>query len=910
MVDTNVIIIPYGLKTEYLTDPLGIDVQRPRFSWQLKSEKRGTMQHAYRVIVATSRELIAQGIGDVWDSGKVISSETVNVEYEGQNLLSRTSYWWRVYCYYIENMLGSASEIATFETAFYDRSDFVAKWIGAETSIASPIFRKEIFLGENISQARAYICGLGYYELYCNGQKVGDHVLDPNWTDYDNRLLQDLIYPHEDSSRKRALYVTYDMTYSLKSGINALGIMLGNGWYNQPERNVEGKMTYGSPKFWLQVHIKYENGKEAVFGSDSDWRCSSGPINFNNIYYGEIYDARLEQLGWSEPGFDDFRWHKAVERPRVVGDLKAQMSPSDKIIDTIIPVSVTDHENGNRIYDLGQNLSGWAQIKVSGAPGAKVVMRFAEELDELGALDFTSAGTEQQVQQDTYILAGKGMETYEPRFTWHGFRYVEVNLSPGITMDSLRGIVVHSAVKKIGSFSCSNSMFNRIFELYRWSQLSNLHGGVPSDCPHRERLGYTGDAQITTESAIFSFDMAAFYTKYIEDISDSQNPISGFVPHTAPFYGGGGGPGGWGCAAILMPWYMYLYYGDRRILEEHYTMMLSWMEYLSEHADQNGIIISEEPGSWCLGEWVVPHQFDKVEGIDDIFNMKVPAELVNTYYYTVSASIMTRVARILDDDKRERHFNILHGDLKTGMHQRFYNDITGSYASGIQGSDAFSIAADCVPEEKKRRVLENLVKNIMDVNGGTLDTGIFGTPVMLEVLAENGEAEVAYSILNQTRYPSYGYMLSQGATTLWECWEKENGSHNHPMLGSVVAWMFKYITGLRPDKNIPGFKHMIIKPYLFKNIDYAEASYKSVRGDIGIKWERIESKIILQLEIPCNCSADVYLPVKGLDNIIEGRVPIFDKGKLIKGLEGISSFSMEEDGVRISVKSGQYRFEI
>jgi alpha-L-rhamnosidase len=404
--------------------------------------------------------------------------------------------------------------------------------------------------------------------------------------------------------------------------------------------------------------------------------------------------------------------------------------------------------------------------------------------------------------------------------------------------------------------------------------------------------------------------MAAFYTKYIEDINDSQNPISGFVPHTAPFYGGGGGPGGWGCAAILMPWYMYLYYGDRRILEKHYAMMLSWMEYLSRHADQDGIIISEEPGSWCLGEWVVPHQFDKVEGSEDFLNMKVPAELVNTYYYTVSASIMTMVARLLKDENREGHFASLLNSLKTGLHQRFYNDKTGSYATGVQGSDVFPMAADGVPEDIKNRVIKNLVQNITQKNGGTLDTGIFGTPLMLEVLADHGEAETAYGILAQESYPSYGYMLSQGATTLWECWEKENGSHNHPMLGSVVAWMFKYITGIKPDSQKPGFKNIVIRPCFLTKLDYAEASYDSIRGYIGIKWERLGSKIRILLDIPCNCSAEVHLPGKELSTIMESGIQIIDSGKLIRGLSGISGFTAQEDGIKIEVRSGRYCFEV
>jgi alpha-L-rhamnosidase len=910
MIEIKDIITPYKLKSEYLTNPVGIDVQRPRFSWLLKSEERGMMQCAYQVIVATSTELIAQDIGDMWDSGKVASGETVNIEYAGAKLESRKKYWWRVCSYYHADLPGSFSETAMFETALLEQSDFINKWIGADAAITAPIFRREFFLEENIIQARAYICGLGYYEMYFNGQKAGDHVLDPNWTDYDNRVLQDLIYPYEDKSRKRTLYVTYDITSLLNRGSNAVGIMLGNGWYNQTERNVEGKMAYGSPKLWLQIHIKYNDGNEVIYGSDSGWKYSKGPITFNNVYYGENYDARLEQVGWNVAGFDDSKWDIALEVPGVAGAMKAQMSPADKVISLITPVIVSNPKNGTQIYDLGRNISGWARINVTGCSGKKVVMRFAEELDADGDLDPISTGSNQQTQQDIYILAGSGMETYEPHFTWHGFRYIEVNMDAGVTMDSLMGIVVHADVERAGSFTCSNSLFNKIFEIYGWSQLGNLHGGVPSDCPHRERLGYTGDAQITAESAILSFDMAAFYTKWINDIDCAQNLESGYIPHTVPYYGGGGGPGGWGCAAVLIPWYMFQYYGDKRLLETHYSMMLGWMEYMSRHTDEDGIVISEEPGSWCLGEWVVPHQFDKAPGKKDGFNIEVPNELVNTFFYALSASYMKKAAWILGDKENENCFETLHVALKAAIHKRFYNDITGSYAAGVQGCDVFPLAAGCVPEENKGRVLANLVNNIMQRNSGHLDTGIFGTSYMLEVLADNGEAETAYSIMNQSDYPGYGYMISQGATTLWESWEKENGSHNHPMFGSVVAWMFKYVAGLRPDKDIPGFANIMIRPCLFSEIDYVEASYESVRGHIGIRWERQDTKIVILIDIPCNCSAEVYLPVYELDKIIEDGVHIFHNGKLLDGLIGISGFSLMKDGVRVSVKSGRYCFEI
>lgn len=902
-------IIPYSLKTEYLTNPLGIDVPNPRFSWLLKSETRGMRQYAYRVIVATSKEMLEEGLGDMWDSGKVVSDENIHIEYAGKKLLSSTRYWWQVRCYSHAEETGNTSETAVFETALLEPSDFICGWTGTEEELSSPIFRREFSLEKKAAQARAYICGLGYYEMYINGQKAGDHVLDPNWTDFDNRTLQDLIYPYEDNTRKRALYAVYDITSLLNSGHNAAGIMLGNGWYNQRERNVEGKMAYGKPKFWLQIHIRFEDGSEKVIGSGREWKYSRGPIVFNNIYYGEIYDARMAQKGWDEPEFEDASWQRAKEVPGVSGCLRAQMSPADKVISVIEPASRAISKTGSVIYDLGQNISGWARIRVCGSSGKKVELRFAEELDENGQLDYISSGSIEQLQKDVYILSGKGIETYEPHFTWHGFRYIEVTIEDGVSMESILGIVVHADVKSAGSFSCSNSLFNQIYEAYKWSQLSNLHGGVPSDCPHRERLGYTGDAQITAESAMFSFDMAAFYTKWLEDVDYARDLKSGYIPHTVPFYGGGGGPGGWGCAAVLLPWYMYLYYGDKRILGQHYEMMLAWMEYLQRHRDEDGIITSEEPGSWCLGEWVVPHQFDKVPGKKEGFNIDIPPELVNTYYYLQSATILSTVAKLLGDKEKECNFIALSSDLKKGMHKRFYNESTGSYGAGVQGCDVFPLAAGCVPKEKNAKVIENLLQNILERNGGHLDTGIFGTPLLLKILSDHGFQEIAYRIMNQRSYPGYGYMLSQGATTLWECWEKDQGSHNHPMFGSVAAWFFQYVAGLRIDENKPGFKKLIVRPCLFSDIDYAEVTYESIRGHIGIRWERTDAMMTIHLEIPCNCSADVYLPVKELERITERGIPIFQKEKLSEELQGITGYSVEEEGVKLTVQSGVYRFE-
>jgi alpha-L-rhamnosidase len=436
-------------------------------------------------------------------------------------------------------------------------------WIGADETISTPMFRREFCVREEIRRARAYICGLGYYELRLNGQKVGDHVLDPNWTDFDEREMRDLNYPFDDRTTKRCLYVTYDVTELLQAGENAVGVWLGNGMHNQRVRDIEGKMWYGPARLLLQLEVEYADGSREVLVSDDDWRCASSPITFNNVFIGEIYDARLEQPGWDQPGFSADDWAPVCRAKVPAAVHSAQMSPSDKVQGTLAPVARLEPQSGVYVFDFGQNFAGWVRLRVQGAAGTAVTLRFTEEIHPDGTPFFDSTGghgsDDAQIQRDVYILRGEGEECYEPRFVWHGFRYVEVSGYPGEpALAALEGRIVHSAVQPVGQFACSNLLLNQIQTLYRWTQLANYHGCVPSDCPHRERLGYTGDGQLTAEAAMLNFGAARLYTKWLRDIADAQNTATGFVPHTAPFYGGGGGPA-WGSAYPIVAWQLYRY---------------------------------------------------------------------------------------------------------------------------------------------------------------------------------------------------------------------------------------------------------------------------------------------------------------------------------------------------------------
>jgi len=881
-------IRPVHLTVEYLSNPLGIDVRRPRLDWQLEARQRGAKQLAYQIVVSSSRKKLLSGIGDLWDSEKVLSEDCAHIGYAGRELRSREVCYWKVRIWDQGGNASSWSAQALWEIGLLEKSDWKAKWIsctpeevGREHTYTgpAPFFRKVFELPQAVASARSYICGLGFYELYLNGRKVGDHVLSPNQTDYDSRSLQNLIYPFRDKTRTRALYLTYDVTAYLQEGRNVAGIILGNGWSNQRDRLAEGYMWYESPKVIFQMECGSTAGIIETVVTDETWKVStSGPITHDGIFTGEDYDARLEMNSWLEPDYEATAWTQAeVVRPPV-GPLEAQISVPDRIVQTIQPISVTSPRPGTCRFDMGQNLAGWARLKTRGPRGRRVSLRFVEE----GGKDYG--------QTDSYVLKGDGLESYEPRFTWHGFRYVEVNGAPEpLTTTSLEGRVVHTNVEQAGKFECSNALFNRILHNARWSQLSNMHCGVPSDCPHRERLGYTGDGQVDAESAMFNFDMAPFYTKWVRDMRDAQNSQTGFVPHTVPFEGGGGGPP-WGCAYVIVPWLMYLYYGDRRLLEEHYSGMKRWIEYLRKSTDENGLVVREEPGSWCLGEWATPTP------------VKIPNPLVNTCYYAHVSQLMVRIASVLERTEESRHFAALAHSAKAAVNRRFFNEVFSQYHDGRQGANVFPLAFGLVAQKHVKAVLNRLVEIILQDNKGHFDTGMYGTPLTLDVLTSGGRADIAYALMNQMTFPSYGYEISKGATTLWENWDGR-GSHNHAMYGSVARWFYKALAGISPDPGQPGFKNVIFRPYPLEDLAYVKAEYDSVRGRIVSRWRRNAGTLLIDLEIPVGSTGKVFLP--GID-----PSKIKETGKTLRKANDVKFLGVSNGRIICTVGSGHYSFDI
>ncbi len=874
------------LKCENLVHPIGIDVTTPQLSWQLTTPLRNQKQSAFQILVSDQESLLDRDQGNFWDSGRVLSAETSNIVYGGKALNSGLKLFWKVKVWDSKGTVSAWSPVSTWEMGYLQPSDWKAKWIGtgedlnpdSAVSGPAPYFRKEFITATGVAYARITVCGLGFYELYLNGEKVGDQVLAPAQTNYDSRRLQKLIYYHDDQSRQRVLYNTFDVTHQLKKGTSVVGIVLGNGWYNQRDRTVEGCMWYSTPRLIFQMEITYLDGHKQLICSDKSWKMSTGPLRHDGIFTGEVFDARLTLGDWDKPGYNDHVWQSATEVRAPAGKLQSQLAPADKITRTISPVFLINSSSNSYLFGAGEMISGWVQLKMHGERGDTVRIRHIEELGR----DYH--------QIDTYILNGDAEEIYEPRFTWHAFRQIEISglkYQPKAT--DLVVKVVNTDVAPTGNFECSNSLFNQIYSNYLRTQLGNLHGSISSDCPHRERLGYTGDGQVAVESAILDFDMTNFYRKWFEDMEDARNHITGYVPHTVPFGGGGGGPA-WGSAFVIMPWAYYLSYGDRNVLLSHYAGMAQWVEYLGTRCDSLGIVVREEPRGWCLGDWATPEK------------IKLSPELVNTCYYFHVTDLMSKVAGVLGKSDDQKKFVHLAERIRANINRRFYSSETSEYLDGKQGANIFPLAFGIVPEKVKQRVFENVLKKLQQTRYH-FDTGILATPLLLKVLTENGRADLAYTVMNQRDFPSYGdYIIGKHATTLWENWDGAS-SHSHPMYGSVIAWFFNSLAGISTNETGAGWQNIVINPFTDNELTFAKASYQSINGMVLSSWKKENDDLILEVEVPVNSSATIHFPCAKPEQVQEN-------GNSIMNSTEFKFLGTEKGKSLLSVGSGKYRFRV
>lgn len=873
-------LIPINLRCEYVKNPLAINNITPRLSWNLPSSEKLLRQQAYQVLVSSSAQNLSDNIGDFWDSGKINSNRSQHIKYDGKVLQSKQKVFWKVRVWNQNNEPSEWSEVNRWGIGLLKKEDWEAKWIGfsedeypdsPETNPA-PYFRKEFKLIKPVKSARVYVSGLGYYELYLNGNKVEDYVLAPAPTNYDQRNMRHLLYKYNDRSSTRVFYNAFDIT-DLLTEKNAVGILLGNGWYNQRDRFAEGWMWYSTPRLIMQIEIEYDDGSSEKVISDNTWKVSTGALLHDGIFTGEIYDANLEPNGWKDSSYDDSHWQNAKIVNTPTGELQAQLTPSDKVTRDIKPKSKTELSDSSYIYDFGEMFSGWVKIKVEGKKGSRVSLRYMEEMGG----DYG--------QKDVYILSGDGIEEYEPRFTWHAFRQVEVTgISDSTTLSAITGRVVHTAVDSVGFFECSNELFNKIHESYIRTQLGNFHGSFSSDCPHRERLGYTGDGQLLVESSIFNFDMSQFYLKWLNDMADVQDSITGFVPHTAPFGGGGGGPA-WGSSYVIVPWFYYLYYGDKSVLEKHYEGMKHWVKYLGTRTDKNGLVVREEPGAWCLGDWAAPE------------SVEISPPFVNTCYYYYCTNILSKTALTLGNQKENKYYSDLAIEIKNNINKKYYDKEKKLYWENRQGANAFPLAFGIVPQGDTIPVVENLVKNILN-NKGHFDSGILATPLILDVLSKFGSEDIAFTLMNQRDYPGYGYLLEKKATTLWEYWDGKL-SHSHPMFGSVIRWFFKDLAGINPDPENPGFNNIIIKPLISGDLTFVNAGYKSIYGQINSSWKIKNNTFYLNVEIPANTAARVFVPTDGENSVKINNISKWGSTEFI---------SNEEKRSIYKINPGKYEF--
>jgi alpha-L-rhamnosidase len=862
---------PADLRCEYLSNPLGIDVREPRFSWVLHHSARAQTQTAYQVLVASRAEGLDRVAGDVWDSGKVVSSDSTQVVYAGKPLASGKAYYWKVRCWDTAGNASPYSATAQFEMGLLSRDEWKGQWIEGN------LLRKEFTLTGKTVRACAYVTALGYYELRINGEKVGSNVLDPAWTTYP----------------KRVLYTTYDITHQLRSGKNALGVMLGGGWATQ---RGSFNTDYKAPALLLQIDIELEGGKTVSVASDSSWKATQGPIVSDSVYDGEVYDARRELPGWDRPGFDDSSWSVASRAEGSKGALSAQMVPPIRVIDSMVPVRISNPKPGVYVYDMGQNMSGWARLRVQGPPGTQVRLRFAELIYPDGMINPETIRAAKS--RDIYSLKGEGQETYEPRFTYHGFRYVEVTGYPGTpSLDSLRGQVVHTAVGTVGSFVASKPILNDIQRLIHWSQLTNLFS-VPTDCDQRdERQGWMGDAQVTAEEAMMNLDMAAFYTNFIRDIRDAQLP-DGELPDTVPHkYGSSPADLGWQTAYPLLCWYMWQQYGDRRILQENYDGLKKYVEYLRSRAQDNVYRLHLE------GDWVaVAH---------------TPGDYIADVWYYYDVSLFSKMAQVLGNSADAASYGQLAGQIKDALNRTFFNAHTGNYANGTQTANAMALFLDLVPADQRSAVGRNLTSDIVYYHNTHLTTGFIGVKFLMPALTSIARSDLAYELATQTTYPSWGYMIERGATTLWELWQEKTGpsmnSQDHAMFGSVGAWFYNALGGINLSPDSAGYQHIRIAPQVVEDLHWASASLETIRGMVSSSWSHSPGLITLDVAIPVNSDAQVVIPAEeqmtGV-TIREGDRVVWENGHYVSGDPGVTAATQDGGTTIFQVGSGTYSFRL
>ncbi len=867
------------LKCEYLINPIGIDSPSPRFVWQIATEKQGKSQTAYEIIVSTDSLTVAKGKGTNWDSGKITSTLSLT-NYDGNLLNPFTKYFWCVKIWDEKGIPSRWSPISVFETGMMNVGNWQGDWISDSRDIdlkPAPWFRKEFTSPKSILSAHAYIAVGGLYELYINGEKVGNHRLDPMYTRFDRRIL----------------YVAHDVTKMLHEGENAVGVLLGNGWYNHQSTAVwyfDEAPWRARPKFCIDLHITYSDSTKQIISSGTDWKTALSDVVFNSIYTAEHQDARLKQTGWNKPGFDDSGWTEAIPVSSPSNNIVAQnLYPIRNVME--IPVKeMVKFSSTNYLFDFGRNISGVTKLKIKGDAGTEVRLIHAERLGENGKVDLSNIDVHYRPTDDSdpfatdiYNLSG-GEDEFMPHFNYKGFQYVEVKSSKPIelTEESLTAYFMHSDIPVAGNINSSNPTLNKIWEATNNSYLSNLFG-YPTDCPQREKNGWTGDAHIAIETGLYNFDGITIYEKWLADHRDEQQP-NGVLPAIIPTSGWGytwaNGPD-WTSTIAIIPWNIYLFYGDSRLLNQCYENIKLYVDHINSESPEG---LTE----WGLGDWVP-------------VNSITPKEFTSSVYYYTDVAILAKAAQLFSHQSDFEKYTRLKEKIRNAINNKYLNKETGIYGSGLQTELSVALYWGIVPDSLKSKVAENLATRVIQDNKH-IDVGLLGTKAVLNALSENGFAELAYEVALQETYPSWGWWIVNGATTLYENWNIESDrdlSMNHIMFGEIGAWFYKGLGGIFPDPENPGFKNIILKPNFISSLEYFESSHNCPYGKIISKWKRESNNIIYTVSVPPNSSATLFLLT---DEILNP--------KEITNLKGAKIVEVLKNYTKINLEPGNYTFNI
>jgi alpha-L-rhamnosidase len=872
-----------SLTTEYLVNPIGTDITHPRLSWKIATTEKNTLQQAYNIAVATDASF--SSAKTVWNTGKVSSDSSVLVTYNGAALKSATRYYWRVKIWDNHNHASAWSKPAYFETGFFNTADWTASWIQPKQDSArlqpALMLRKQFNASKKIVSARVYATARGLYELYINGNKVGDQQLTPGWTEY----------------KKRLQYQVYDVTAMLQQGDNVIGAMLGEGWF-------KGELAYKSNwGFWgknlallCQLQITYADGSTAVINSDGSWKSTqNSPVTLNGIYDGENYDARKEIPGWAAKGLNDAAWTPVdvinADKKILVG---VQSVPVRRITE-LKPIGIFKSRKGTQIVDFGQDMTGWVRINVTGPAGTHIRIRHAEVLDKFG--EFYTENLRGATATLNYTLKGGGTEVHEPHFTFFGFRYIAVEGFPGeIKPGNFTAVVVHSDMAATGQFTCSDTMINKLQHNIQWGQKGNFLD-IPTDCPQRdERLGWTGDAQVFSRTAAFNMNVAPFFAKWMKDVAADQFPDGG-IPFVVPdiLQTNRATSAGWGDVSVIVPWTMYQVYADKGILQTQYPSMKAYVDKIIKSAGENRIW----KGGSVFGDWLFyrPGIYDFSEP-----NGYTSPDLIATAFYAYSAKLLSQSAGVLGNTADEKKYGDIFESVKKAFIHNYMTE-TGRIFADSQTGYVLALKFGLVPDSLKSRAAAYLVDDVRSRNNH-LSTGFLGTPYLCQVLSQNGHANVAYDLLLQKTYPSWLYPVKMGATTIWERWDgiktdstfqdKGMNSFNHYSYGAVGDWMYQNVAGVQIGK--PGYKQIILKPQPTSKFTFAKATLETMYGQILSAWDVKDDQMQVHVVVPANTTAALTLPQAHAEDIKQDGKPL------------TGSPVTDADGVTVQLGSGEYTF--